>query len=121
MSLNKSELDSLRKVLEAKRTELRRKIEQNVTTATRSEEANFPDPMDAATRAEAEHEILGLASQERTLLTEVVRALDKIDAGTYGISELSGDPIPIERLRAVPWARLSAAEEERRERRRGTG
>src|ERR1700694_666632 len=37
-------------------------------------------------------------------LEQVVRALSRIDAGTYGVSEVSGKPIPIERLEAVPYA-----------------
>ena len=115
MSLTREELDSLRKALEAKRAGLLRSVEKNVTSATRSVQANFPDPMDAATRAEEEHETLGLAGHERRLLQEIDHALGKFDSGAYGTSELSGEPIPIERLKAVPWARLSADEEERRE------
>jgi RNA polymerase-binding transcription factor DksA len=34
----------------------------------------------------------------------VKRALDRIEQGTYGLSEVSGKPIPIERLEAVPSA-----------------
>jgi RNA polymerase-binding transcription factor len=116
MTLSKKDLDSLRKALESKRAELLRAHGENVAAGTRSEEGNFPDPMDAATRAEEEAERLGLARQERGLLVEIDRALAKFDAGTYGASELSGRPIPIERLRAVPWARLTADEEEQRER-----
>lgn len=115
MSLTKKDLDSLHRALVSKRGDLLRAHDENVAAGTHSEE-NFPDPMDAATRAEQEAEQLGLASQERALLREIDRALAKIDAGTYGVSELSGRPIPIERLRAVPWARLTAEEEERRER-----
>ena len=37
-------------------------------------------------------------------------ALRKIEDGSYGISEASGDPIPFERLRAVPWARTDSDE-----------
>ncbi len=114
MNLTKEDLDTLRRALENKRAELLRAVEQNVTTATHSEEDNYPDPMDAATRAEQEHETLELASRDRALVAEIDRALGKFDKGTYGISELSGEPIPIERLRVLPWARRSAEEEERR-------
>jgi DnaK suppressor protein len=38
------------------------------------------------------------------------QALAKLGAGTYGISEKSGAPIPYERLTAVPWARHGADE-----------
>jgi DnaK suppressor protein len=117
MSLSKKDLESLRKALESKRAELLRAYDTNVTSGTHSEEESFPDPMDAATRSEEEQELLALARRERESLGEVDRALAKFDAGTYGVSELSGLPIPLERLRAVPWARLTAEEEERRERR----
>jgi DnaK suppressor protein len=117
MSLGSHDLESLRRALESKRAELTRAHDENLAAGTHAEEGNYPDPMDAATRAEEEAERLGLAHQELSLLTEVDRALAKIEAGTYGVSELSGRPIPIERLRAVPWARLTADEEERRARR----
>jgi len=116
MSLTKKDLDSLRTALERKRTELARAHDENLDVGTHSPDERFPDPMDAATRAEEEAERLGLAQQERGLLREIDRALSKLEAGTYGVSELSGQPIPVERLRAVPWARLTAEEEERRAR-----
>jgi DnaK suppressor protein len=117
MSLGKHDLDSLRKALESKRAELTRAHDDNLAAGTHSDQGQFPDPMDAATRAEEEAERLGLAHHERNLLAEIERALAKMKAGTYGVSELSGRPIPIERLRAVPWARLTAEEEEQRARR----
>lgn len=44
-----------------------------------------------------------VADQER-LLAQVERALRRMDEGTYGRSEVSGRPIPLERLEALPWA-----------------
>lgn len=41
---------------------------------------------------------------DRRELEQVKRALERIEQGTYGISEVSGKPIPIERLEAVPYA-----------------
>jgi len=41
---------------------------------------------------------------DRKELAQVERALERIDQGTYGLSEVSGKPIPIERLEAVPYA-----------------
>jgi DnaK suppressor protein len=40
-------------------------------------------------------------------LHEIDHALDRIDEGTYGICEVTGKPIPIERLRAIPWATMT--------------
>ena len=41
---------------------------------------------------------------DRKELAQVERALERIEQGTYGLSEVSGKPIPIERLEAVPYA-----------------
>ncbi len=48
---------------------------------------------------------LALSAQARQAVEEIDHALAKIDLGTYGICEISGDPIPKERLEAIPWAR----------------
>jgi RNA polymerase-binding protein DksA len=45
-----------------------------------------------------------LDANERELLRQVEAALTRLDAGTYGICEVTGKPIPVERLRALPWA-----------------
>jgi RNA polymerase-binding transcription factor DksA len=48
---------------------------------------------------------LALSARARQEIEEIDRALEKIDAGTYGICEVSGDPIPRARLEAIPQAR----------------
>jgi RNA polymerase-binding transcription factor DksA len=48
---------------------------------------------------------LALSAQFRSQVEEIDRALAKFDEGTYGICEVSGTPIPKERLKAIPWAR----------------
>ncbi len=70
------------------------------------------EAMDEAQASLEQHEALGLAAHERTLLQHIERALTKIDFGTYGVSEHSGEPIGFRRLQAVPWARLTAGEQE---------
>ena len=45
------------------------------------------------------------AAQARQTIDEIDAAIERIGKGTYGICEYSGDPIPKERLRAIPWAR----------------
>jgi len=46
-------------------------------------------------------------------LHEIDHALQRIDDGTYGICEVTGVPIPIERLRAIPWATMTVEAAER--------
>lgn len=53
---------------------------------------------------------------DRRRLQTVHRALEKIQDGTYGLSDESGDPIPRERLEAAPSSLYTVAEEELRER-----
>jgi DnaK suppressor protein len=48
---------------------------------------------------------LGLMDSERKILHEIDDALSRIEEGTYGICEGTGEPIPRARLEAQPWAR----------------
>lgn len=48
---------------------------------------------------------LALAARALEMIEEIDHALSKFDEGTYGICEVSGEPIPQERLEAIPWAR----------------
>ena len=47
---------------------------------------------------------LALSAQARAAIEEIDAALERLDAGTYGICRVSGEPIPEERLEAIPWA-----------------
>lgn len=54
-------------------------------------------------------------SELRQLYAErqkVDEALERVEAGTYGLSEVSGEPIPDERLRAQPTATRTVEEQE---------
>lgn len=50
---------------------------------------------------------LDLAQSQRVLLAEIAAALQRIDEGTYGICEVTGREIGLERLEYNPWARHS--------------
>jgi DnaK suppressor protein len=52
---------------------------------------------------------LALSAQARAAVDEIDRALAKIDAGTYGVCERCGNPIPKARLKALPYAALCVA------------
>jgi DnaK suppressor protein len=59
-----------------------------------------------------------LAAVEDERLTNIERALQKIADGTYGLSDGSGAPIPIERLEASPEALYTLEEQRSRDARR---
>jgi DnaK suppressor protein len=59
-----------------------------------------------------------IAEQVEQRLEIVDRALQKIEEGTYGLSDVSGEPIPRGRLEAVPEAIRTVEEQQRFERER---
>ncbi len=71
---------------------------------------------DAATDSFDRDLLLGLASFEQEGLYEIDAALKRIEDGTYGICELTGQPIGWQRLEAIPWTRFSLGAENQLER-----
>ena len=105
-ALTKTQLQTLRGKLENERKRLLGVIETAEAVPVQDEGAiEFEE---AGQRDTEEEHGIELAEQERSLLMEIEHALAKMDAGTYGVSEKSGAPIPYARLRAVPWARSEA-------------
>ena len=75
------------------------------------------DEADASSKLfEREHE-LALSNNTRELLEQTEHALDRIEAGTYGVCESCGKPIGKARLQAFPRATLCVACKQRQERR----
>jgi RNA polymerase-binding transcription factor len=106
-------LDALRKQLAG--TESARHAQERTLRSERGGEAreHEDDAQDMAARDvdEAVHRV------DERRLRAVDRALKKIEEGTYGLSDVSGKPIPTPRLEAVPEATLTVQEEEEAERR----
>jgi DnaK suppressor protein len=74
-----------------------------------------PDPADRAT-IEEEHALeLRTRDRERKLMKKIDESLARIDDGTYGWCEETGEPIGIPRLLARPTATLSVEAQQRRE------
>lgn len=59
---------------------------------------------EGATVAVERERDLALSSQARHTVSQIDAALERIDDGTYGYCVTSGAPIPVARLRAIPWA-----------------
>jgi len=80
------------------------------------EQETVADPADRAT-VEEEHALeLRTRDRERKLLKKIEQALTRIDDGSYGFCEETGEPIGIARLLARPTATLSVDAQTRRER-----
>ena len=79
-----------------------------------SEPADEYDPANLAADLYQDEFDEGLEEDLRDQLAAVERAEQRLAAGTYGLSIESGQPIPDERLEAVPTAELTADEERAR-------
>src|SRR5260221_7275921 len=81
------------------------------------ENQNHPDIADRAS-SETDRAIeLRARDRQRKLIAKIDAALHRIDDGTYGYCEETGDPIALKRLEARPIATLSVEAQERHERR----
>ena len=82
-----------------------------------SENENHPDLADRAS-SETDRAIeLRARDRQRKLIAKIDAALQRIEDGTYGYCEETGEPISIKRLEARPIATLSIEAQERHERR----
>ncbi len=82
-----------------------------------NENANHPDLTDRAS-SETDRAIeLRARDRQRKLIAKIDAALQRIDDGTYGFCEETGEPISLKRLDARPIATLSIEAQERHERR----
>ena len=106
-------------ITEAKRAVLRAALEQQRENLRREIQDQGGDPdsddaeidvergfADSAHAAAERARTLSVMKALRANLRWVDRAITKMDLGTYGICELCGGPIGLERLEALPWAIL---------------
>lgn len=106
-------------------SELKQVTEELHTIATQNQETGdwvaIPDLTELtnadenveADAVEEWNERRALMVQLETRYRNIVRALEKIAAGTFGICEISGQPIEEERLRVNPAARTNLANMDR--------
>ncbi len=85
--------------------------------ALQNENENHPDLADRAS-SETDRAIeLRARDRQRKLIAKIDSALERLDDGTYGYCEETGEPISLKRLDARPIATLSIEAQERHERR----
>jgi DnaK suppressor protein len=84
--------------------------------ALQNESENHPDLADRAS-SETDRAIeLRARDRQRKLISKIDAALSRIEDGTYGYCEDTGEPISLRRLEARPIATLSLEAQERHER-----
>ena len=101
-------------ILTAWKNELMFEVDRTVHHM-QDEAANFPDPNDRATQESEFGLELRTRDRERKLLRKIEQALIRLDEGSYGYCEDTGEEIGLKRLEARPVATLSLEAQERRE------
>ena len=74
----------------------------------KDEAANFPDPNDRATQESEFGLELRTRDRERKLMKKIDEALTRIDDGSYGYCEETGEEIGMRRSRRGPWRRCAS-------------
>ena len=115
MALKKTEIDKFKKRLEEMRAQMTNLIRDT------SEDAKTSDDNKGYSQHQADEGTddfnrtisLEVTSKEFGILRQIERALDKIEEGTYGICDLSGEEIPMARLDALPYASMTVKSQEK--------
>ncbi len=116
--LDKEFIEQQRDRLRDRKTELER-MQRDAQEVSRERSQEYQDAQaDSGDESQYlfEREVdATLGQQFGQELKDVSRALEKIEEGTYGLSDHSGEPIPRGRLEAIPEALYTIEEQQRRE------
>lgn len=102
--LTTEQLATLRKALTDERDRLRSRRGRQPDEEIADEVRDEPDRASLEERWSVDQT---LGAHERSRLAEVDAALARMEAGTYGICEETGDPIPFARLQSEPTTRYT--------------
>lgn len=114
--MNERQREYFRKKLLAWKDDILRESRETLAVL-QNESENHPDLADRAS-SETDRAIeLRARDRQRKLIAKIDAALARIDDGSYGFCEETGEPIGLRRLDARPIATLSIEAQERHERR----
>ena len=113
--MNEMQLEYFRKKLEDWKKSI---VSQSVDTLDELRQGGMQQPDDIDRASMETDKALDLRTKDRIrkLINKIDDALERIEDGTYGYCEETGEPIGIERLEARPVATLSIEAQERHER-----
>ena len=103
----KKKLKVFKKVLTERRIELLKQVTDQDDDIGELRDDQPADPLDMAGNSSTLELMTTLGNHERVELAEIDHALEKIDEGTYGVCEVSGELIAEPRLMAIPTARYT--------------
>jgi len=112
--MSKKQLDHFKTILMTWKSQLETEAGKTVNHM-KSESVSFADPNDRASQESDFGLELRTRDRERKLLKKIQFSLKKIENGSYGYCEETGEEIGLERLEARPVATLCLEAQERRE------
>jgi len=112
--MNDRQVEHFRNILQGWKRQLMEEVDRTMLHM-KDEAANFPDPNDRATQESEFGLELRTRDRERKLLRKIDSALQRIEDGSYGYCEETGEEIGLRRLEARPVATLCVEAQERRE------
>lgn len=93
------------------------KDSRDTVESLQEDSQNHPDAVDRASSETDKALELRTRDRQRKLITKIDAALKRIEDGSYGYCDDSGEPIGLERLNARPIATLSLEAQEKHEKR----
>jgi DnaK suppressor protein len=96
------DLDRARKRLAAERARIEQELVSLGDPSVANDEPEAPE--DKAAQLDQIEREQAIREELKGTLSSIERAEKRIEDGSYGISVVSGEEIPAERLEAVPWA-----------------
>lgn len=110
--LRPEELEHLRRLLLQERASLLALQRQDLQAAAAMQHEGGEDAEELASLEADRDLLLTMSDAEYHHLQEIDQAIERLDAGTYGICLHTGQPIPLARLVEVPWAKYRAEVQE---------
>ena len=117
-----AETEKIRAALAARRDELRAEYDSTISEINelqrdRLTDSAGDDQADTGTKTGEREQEISIANSILERITQVERALERLDDGQYGWCERCGNAIPVERLAAFPSATLCVTCKQLEERR----
>ncbi len=97
-------LDLQKELLTVKREELLKEIDKRLKKDETDDIPQLSDPADIASQSLQDELSMMVAGEEAKSIKQIDDALDRIDAGNYGLCVNCGCDINFERLKAIPFA-----------------
>lgn len=111
--LSPDQIAELRQKLIEERDRIVSDYRRDLAAAQSTREEGAEDLEELATIFREREFLFGRSEEDRHKLLLVEEALRRMDEGTYGFCQWSGEPISFPRLQFIPWARYSLGVQEK--------